>query len=178
MRNPPARTDATGDLLTLARQDRSLWDRDWLGRGFHHFDSCAVGPELTAYHLEAAIAACHAAAADYQSTDWPRILALYDELLQRKDSPVVHLNRAVAVAKVRGTDQALTALDQLVDDPSLRNYYLLPATRGQILWARGDAARAAASFRRALALGCSEPERQFLLDRLQQCESGAPAVDW
>ena len=107
-----------------------------------------------------------------------RILAHYDELVARKDSPVVHLNRAVAVAKVRGPDAALTALDQLVEDPTLRNYYLLPATRGQILWVRGDTARAAASFRKALALGCSEPERQFLLDRLSLCDAGAPAVDW
>lgn len=174
----PARTDDTGDLLTLARQDRSLWDREWLRRGFRHFESCADGRELTAYHLEAAIAGCHAAAPDYESTDWMRILAYYDELVMLKNSSVVHLNRAVAVAKVRGPDAALNALDLLVDDTTLRNYYLLPATRGQFLWVRGDAAPAAACFREALALGCSEPERQFLLHRLRLCESGAPAQDW
>ncbi len=174
----PARTDAAGDLLTLARQDRSLWDRDWLRRGFSHFDASMEGNELTAYHLEAAIAACHAAAPTYAQTDWAQILKHYDQLLRLKDSPVVLLNRAVAVAKVNGLGEALCELDRLLELPTLKSYYLLPATRAQILWAQGEHSQAAASFRQALALDCSEPERQLLLRRLHLCESGDSGEDW
>ena len=174
----PARTDATGDLLTLAHQDRRLWNRDWLDRGVRHFDRSMEGQDLTPYHLEAAIAACHAAAPTYEETDWALILRHYDRLRSLTDSPVVHLNRAVAVAKVRGLDAALSELERLLHLPALQSYYLLPATRGQFLWARGDRTQAVACFREALALGCSEPERQFLLRRLHLCESGAPAGEW
>jgi RNA polymerase sigma-70 factor (ECF subfamily) len=174
----PARTDEAGDLLTLAHQDRSLWDRERLTRGLHHFDVSMEGNELTPYHLEAAIAVCHAAAPSYADTDWDAILQRYDQLLSVKKSPVVYLNRAVAVAKSRGVDAALPELDRLLDLPSMASYYLLPATRGQLLWVRGDCEQAAACFRDALAKGCSGPERQFLLRRLGLCESGEAAGEW
>ncbi len=174
----PARTDQAGDLLTLAHQDRSLWDRERLHRGFHHFDASMEGNELTAYHLEASIAACHAAAPSYADTDWAAILQRYDQLLSVKRSPVVYLNRAVAVAKSRGVDSALSELDRLLDLPSMADYYLFPATRGQLLWVRGDCDQAAACFREALAKGCSGPERKFLLKRLDLCQTGQPASEW
>ncbi len=171
----PARTDAFGEPLTLALQDRSLWDRQWLGLGFYHFEKSIGGRELSAYHAEAAIASCHAAAPTYEETDWPTILARYDVLLQAQSSPIVRLNRAVAVAKVHGLEAGLAETDELAHHPSLQNYFLLPATRAQLLWAGGDHGAAAAALETALGMSCSEPERQFLERRLEACRAGEPA---
>ena len=166
----PARVDESGDLILLEYQDQSRWDQRLIALGFHHFDRSIAGEEVSEYHVQAAIAATHARAADPQSRDWPMILALYDQLLALNRSPVVALNRAVAVAKVRGPAEALAAIEPLADDPKLRGYYLLLAVRGHLLLELGRRTEAAACFRAALECPCSEPERRFLRRKLEDCE--------
>jgi RNA polymerase sigma-70 factor (ECF subfamily) len=165
-----ARTDAAGDLVLLADQDRGLWDRRLIDLGFAYLARAAEGPEVSAYHVQAAIAATHARAATDGETDWPAILSLYDDLLALAPSPVVALNRAVAVGKVHGAARALEEITVLAEDPALGRYYLLPATRGHFLLAAGDRAAAAAAFRAALARPCSAPEQRFLQRKLAECE--------
>jgi len=165
----PARVDAAGELVLLPDQDRSQWDRSLIALGFHHFDLCAAGVQVTSYHLQAAIAATHARAQDGSATDWNLILDLYDQLLELSPSPVVELNRAVVVAKVKGPETALAALRPLAGNRSLRNYYLLPAVQGQLLFEIGDNPAASQCFREALQHPCSEPERRFLQRKLAEC---------
>jgi RNA polymerase sigma-70 factor (ECF subfamily) len=169
----PARTDESGDLILLEDQDRSRWDPHLIGLGFHHFDRSMSGDEVSEYHVQAAIAATHARAASAQSIDWPVILSLYDQLLAINPSPVVALNRAVAVAKVRGPAEGLGAIAALLEDPKLRDYHLLLSVRGHLLLELEQRAEAADSFRAALACPCSEPERRFLRRKLTECESGS-----
>jgi len=174
----PARIDAAGLLLTLAEQDRSRWDPAWLQCGFLHFRRSLGGEQLTAYHCEAAIASIHAAAADYAATDWPAILGEYDRLLQLADTPVVRLNRTVAVAKVHGPKAGLDALLQVPGDGVLADYFLLPATAAQLHWQLGEFAMAARLLEQALALPSSEPEQRLLQRRLAACRRGEPAPSW
>lgn len=174
----PARTDDAGELLTLRQQDRRLWDQEWLRCGFWHFRAAIGGDELTAYHCEAAIASVHAAAADYDATDWPRVLGEYDRLLAIAPSPVVRLNRLVAVAKVHGARPALQQLGELQRDAALAEYLLLPATAAQLHWQLGDHAAAAAQLEAALQLPGSEPEQRLLRRRLDACRRGEPPPPW
>ncbi len=169
----PARTDAEGALVLLADQDRERWDRELIGRALRHLGRCAAGARRTDYHIEAGIAACHAMAPSYDETDWAQILALYDDRLELEPSPVVVLNRAVALSMLAGPRAGIAALSQVADDPRLRDYYLLPATLAD-LWLRcGDRQTAAGFYRRALELPCNEPERRFLRRRLAACETCA-----
>jgi RNA polymerase sigma-70 factor (ECF subfamily) len=170
----PARVDESGDLVLLEAQDSSRWDHRLIALGFHHFDRSISGEEVSAYHVQAAIAATHARAADAPSRDWPTILNLYDQLLALNPSPVVALNRAVAVAKVRGPAEALEAIEPLANDPKLRGYYLLLAVRGHMLLDLGRTAAAAACFQAALDCPCSEPERRFLRRKLMAAQASAP----
>ncbi len=162
----PARTDDAGDLILLEDQDRSRWDQRLIALGFRHFDRSIAGDEVSEYHVQAAIAATHARGA----VDWPTVLDLYDQLLAMNGSPVVALNRAVAVAKVRGPAEALLAIEPLATDPKLRGYYLLLAVRGHLLLELEQRAEAAGCFRAALQCRCSEPERRFLRRKLAECE--------
>jgi RNA polymerase sigma-70 factor (ECF subfamily) len=177
----PARVDAAGDVLTLAQQDRALWNQAWLARGWRNLDLAIAGEELSAYHVECAIAACHAAAPSYAATDWRSILERYDQLVTLSPSPIVKLNRAVAVAKVHGLDAGLAALDELERDEvkhagesSLAAYHLLPATRAQILWSKGDSRAAAEHFAAALNLVRTAPERRLLERRAAAAMAGLP----
>jgi RNA polymerase sigma-70 factor, ECF subfamily len=165
-----ARVDAAGDLILLENQDRGRWDQELIRLGFHHFDRSIAGDEVSEYHAQAAIAATHARAVSAQSTDWPMILRLYDQLLSINGSAVVALNRAVAVAKVRGPAEGLAAIEPLENDVQLRDYYLFLALRGHLLSKLGRAAEAADCFRAALECPCSEPERRFLKRKLEECE--------
>ena len=174
----PARADADGELVPLAQQDRSLWQRTWIEYGFRHFRSSIGGRELTPYHCEAAIASLHAAAPSYAQTDWRRILEEYDRLLALAPSPVVRLNRAVAFGKVHGPDAGLQALAGLDGDGALDDYFLLGAVQAHLQWARGDHAAAAAALQRALAQPCSDPERRLLERRLAACRRGECAPAW
>jgi RNA polymerase sigma-70 factor (ECF subfamily) len=174
----PARTTADGELIPLARQDRSRWDRAWLQYGFHHFRAGIGGEVLSPFHVEAAIASVHAAAPDYASTDWPRILRHYDQLQALQPSPIVRLNRAIAVGKVQGAAAGLVALAGLDRDRAMRDYGLLHAVTAQLHWELGDHAAAGACLRQALQHPCSEPERRLLERRLAACERGEPVGPW
>jgi RNA polymerase sigma-70 factor (ECF subfamily) len=158
----PARVDTQGDLLLLAEQDRSKWDGEMIQRGLHYLEQAMTGSELSAYHLEAGIAACHASAASYEITDWNSILFYYDELIALSPSPIIALNRAVAVAMVRGPRAGIVELEQIKDLPQLKSYYLLPATFGELYERSGQADKAMAFYREALALTANEAERRFL----------------
>lgn len=174
----PARTNEHGDVITLAQQERTLWDRDWIACGFHHFKLSISGREMTAYHIEAAIASTHAIAQTYADTDWQRILAEYDRLMQVAPSVVVRLNRAVAVGKVHGATAGLQALDGLDRDKALDDYFLLGAVTAQLHWQRGDHAAAIKALQKALSQPCSEPERRLLEQRLTACQNKEPAPVW
>jgi RNA polymerase sigma-70 factor, ECF subfamily len=166
----PARVDESGDLVLLERQDRGQWDQQLIALGFHYFDRSMAGDEVTEYHVQAAIAATHARAGGPEGIDWPVILELYDQLLAINASPVVALNRAVAVAKVRGPAEALREIEPLNSDPKLRDYYLRLAVHGHLLVELGRRAEAAECFRKALECSCSDPERRFLRRRLREAE--------
>jgi RNA polymerase sigma-70 factor (ECF subfamily) len=150
----PARTDAAGDLILLEDQDRSRWDQTLIAIGFRHFDRSMAGDEISEYHVQAAIAAAHVR----EPVDWPLILELYDQLFAMNASPVVALNRAVAIARVRGAEEALASIEQL----TLPGYYLLLAVRGHLLLDLGRRTEAVACFNEAMECRCTEPERRFL----------------
>ena len=126
-----ARLDRDGNILRLEEQNRSQWDQAMIARGLYHLMQSTAGNEISEYHLQAAIAACHCAAQEYESTDWPRILSLYDRLIEMDDSPVVALNRAVAVANVRGARAGIEAVEAIHDRQQLNGYYLLYAVLGE-----------------------------------------------
>ena len=167
----PARVDAAGDLAILAEQDRTLWDRAMIGRGLHHLAASAEGEDMTAWHIEAAIAACHATAPDFASTDWEEVLRLYDELLTIKPSPVVALNRAVALAILEGPRAGICAIEQIVSHNSLRDYLPLAATLGELWLRAGDRDQARVHFSRALEMPSTTPEKRFLLRKLSALSS-------
>jgi RNA polymerase sigma-70 factor (ECF subfamily) len=167
------RQDVAGNLLLLEEQDRSQWDRTLLTHGVNQLELAAQGDELTEYHLQAGIAAVHATSPSFAETNWPRLVQLYDELLAVAPSPVVALNRAIAQSMVEGPKRALAALDRLSREPAMKNYYLLPAVRADFLRRLGRTAEAAACYQEALAFPCSEPERRFLLRRLEEMRAGS-----
>lgn len=163
----PARTDADGALVRLEDQNRDLWDQALIVEGLSHLAMAASGERLSSYHLEAGIAACHVGAPTPDATDWARILALYDQLMELAPSPIVFLNRAVALGRVHGAAAAIEALRAIESNPALRDYYLLPAILGDLHAQAGDADQAGACYRRALEMRCSEPVRRFLRNRGQ-----------
>ena len=170
----PARVDQAGDILLLAEQDRGAWDQELIGRGLGHLDRAASGPTITAYHVEAAIAAAHAVAVNDAATDWGYVVQLYDDLLAIKPSPVVELNRAIALAMADGPASGIAAIERIEQDPALARYYLLPAALGRLWLEAGDPERAARYFEEALIHPCSAPERRFLERQLTQCRPRAP----
>jgi len=165
----PARVGHDGRLRLLAEQDRSAWDREMIARGLRHLEFAASGDEIGVYHLEAGIAGCHAVARTAGETDWARILGFYDLFVALHSSPVVRLNRAVALAMAKGPAAGLEEVDAIASSPELDRYYLLPATRGELLRRKGDASGAAAAFAEALSLAGTEPERRFLEERIAGC---------
>jgi RNA polymerase sigma-70 factor (ECF subfamily) len=169
----PARQDGEGNLLLLKEQDRKLWNQALMARGMYHFAKSAAGEEISEYHLEAGIAACHCGAKDNASTDWRRILQLYDQLIEFDDSPVVALNRAVAVAEVHGPQAGIEAVNASGNLTSLESYYLLYAVLGEFESRLRHAHAAAAHFRKSLQLAEIKSEQVFLAKRLQSCEEQA-----
>lgn len=165
------RVDATGNVLLLQEQDRSGWDQNLIAQGLLHLTKAAAGEEVSEFHLQAGIAACHCTAADYQSTDWPRILALYDQLVELNDSPVIALNRAIAIAQVHGPRAGLTAVAQIPKQEKIKAYYLLYAVQAEFYWQLNDYPAAASHYRRALELSVIEPERSFLARKLQASQT-------
>ena len=165
----PARVDEAGDLLLLSEQDRARWDHALIGEGLGHLERAASGSEVTPYHVEAAIASAHAVARDEASTDWSCIVRLYDDLLALKPSPVVALNRAIALAMAEGPAAGIAAIERIEADPALARYYLLPAALGGLWLKLGDTSRSAHHYREALTRSCSAPERRFLEKQLARC---------
>jgi RNA polymerase sigma-70 factor (ECF subfamily) len=161
-----ARVDEVGDVLLLAEQDRSRWDRALIVEGLRHLDRATSGDEVTHYHMEAAIAACHATATDAASTNWRYILRLYEDLSALKPSPVVELNRAVALAMVDGPEAGIDALAKIARHPSLENYYLFPSVLAGLEVRAGALDAAARHYREALSMRCSAPERRFMARQL------------
>lgn len=162
-----ARIGTRGELLRLAEQDRSRWDRARIDRGLRHLTAAARGDALSEYHIQAGIAACHCLASDVASTDWTRILAFYDDLMRLKPSPVVALNRAVALARLRGPDAGLAALGEMPDRTRLEHHHLYHAVAAELHWQRGAHREAAEGFRRALRLAATTPEQAHLSRRLE-----------
>ena len=170
-----AREDDRGNLLRLEEQDRTRWDQAMIARGMSHLRESAAGGVVSEYHLQAGIAACHATAKDYQSTDWARILSLYDRLMEFDDSTVVALNRAVAVAKLHGPKTGLEAVRAIRDGKKLDSYYLLYAVIGELEMRLNNREAAVQEFRKAFELAETKSERAFLLKRLQRCADGQTA---
>ncbi len=167
----PARTDDGGSLLLLAEQDRTRWNQQQIKQGMRHMAASGTGINVTRYHLEAGIAACHCLAPSFAATDWRQIVTLYDLLVERDGSPIVALNRAVAVAQVDGPRVGLAALDGIKDRKALEHYHLFHAVVGQLWLDAGETAKATAGFRRALELAALPAERALLEKRLAQCGS-------
>jgi len=167
-----ARTGATGEPVLLLEQDRSRWDRLLIRRGLAALERAErLGGALGPYALQGAIAACHARARTAADTDWARIVALYDALAVLAPSPVVELNRAVAVAMAFGPQTGLQIVDALVEDGALESYHLLPAVRGDLLAKLGRLTEARVEFERAAALTRNERERQVMNERARACSA-------
>jgi len=165
-----ARTGPSGEPILLLDQNRGLWDQLLIRRGLAALDRAEkLGGARGPYALQAAIAACHARARTPQETDWPRIVGLYEELGRLSPSPIVELNRAVAVAIASGPSAGLEIVDTLVSEPSLKNYHLLPSVRGDFLFKLGRFAEAQLEFERAASLTRNTRERDLLLDRAKAC---------
>jgi RNA polymerase sigma factor (sigma-70 family) len=173
-----ARVDASGEPILLLDQNRGQWDQLLIRRGLAALERAerldgARGP----YAMQAAIAACHARARTPTETDWPRIAALYGTLAQLAPSPIVELNRAVAVAMASGPQAGLELIDSLTTEPSLKSYHLLPSVRGDLLKKLGRVDEARSEFERAASLTRNERERSLLLERARACAEGSAPVE-
>ena len=161
-----ARVNVSGEPILLLDQNRALWDHLLIRRGLKALDLAAkLGGARGSYRLQAEIAACHARALTAEATDWRRIVELYDELALRTPSPVIELNRAVAVAMAFGPAAGLELVNALTSEPSLKTYHLLPSVRGDFLFKLGRFAEAREDFERAASLARNTRERELLLGR-------------
>jgi len=163
-----ARTSPTGELILLENQDRSLWNREQIAEGVALVEKALSSRRFGAYTLQAAIAAVHAEAESTAATDWRQIVALYNQLARIQPSPVVHLNRAVAIAMRDGPAVGLAHIDAVLEHGELANYYLAHSARAELCRRLGRTDEARASYEKALALTQQEPERQFLARRLEE----------
>ena len=166
-----ARTSAKGDLILLDEQDRSLWNRDQIAAGLALVQQILSAGQIGAYGIQAAIAAVHASASNAAATDWAEIVRLYDLLLRAQPSPVIELNRAVAVAMSNGPAVGLAIVDGILARGDLTDYYLAHSARGDLCRRLGKTAVARAAFERALFLTQQEPEQRFLRQRLRELEN-------
>jgi RNA polymerase sigma-70 factor (ECF subfamily) len=163
-----ARTSPAGELILLENQDRSLWNREQIAEGVALAEGALSSRRFGSYTLQAAIAAVHAEAQSATATDWRQIVALYNQLVRIQPSPVVHLNRAVAIAMRDGPEAGLTHIDAVLEHGELANYYLAHSARADMYRRLGRTAEARASYEKALALTQQGPERQFLQERIRQ----------
>jgi RNA polymerase sigma-70 factor (ECF subfamily) len=170
----PARVDASGNLSSLFDQDRTRWDSQLVAEGQRFLDLSATGAELTEYHVEAAIAWLHAIAPRTEDTDWGRIVSLYDMLKTIRPSPVVELNRAIAIAQSEGPERGLEEIRAIADLDRLATYPFLHAALGEFELQIGRREIASEHFRTALALARNPMERRFLDQRIETCEHAAP----
>ena len=173
-----ARVNADGEVIVLMEQNRALWDQLLIRRGLSALERASSLARVRGpYQLQGEIAACHARARTADGTDWGRIVALYDELARVTPSPIVELNRAVAVSRHRGPQEALVLLEPLMTDPAMKSYHLLPSVRGDLLAQLGRSAEAAAEFERASSLTRNERERKFLMERARQSRERAGTAE-
>lgn len=163
-----ARTSSTGELILLENQDRSLWNREQIAEGLALVERALGSRRFGPYTIQAAIAAVHAEAESAAMTDWRQIVALYDQLARIQPSPVVYLNRAVAIAMRDGPEAGLRHIDAVLEHGELANYYLAHSARADMYRRLGRTAEARSSYEKALALTQQEPERQFLQERIRQ----------
>ncbi len=163
-----ARTSPTGEFILLENQDRSLWNRSQIAEGVALLEKALKSQRFGSYTLQAAIAAVHAEARSVAETDWRQIVGLYDRLLLIQPSPVVQLNRAVAIAMCDGPDAGLSQIDAVLAHGELANYYLAHSARADMYRRLGRTAEARSSYEKALSLTQQEPERQFLKERIRQ----------
>jgi RNA polymerase sigma-70 factor (ECF subfamily) len=168
----PGRIDAAGDLYSLADQDRSKWDQRLLSEGLELLELAASGSDLTDYHLEAAIASVHASAGRLEDTDWGQIVSLYDLLMSIRPSPIVALNRAIAIAQRDGPERGLEEINLISDADRLRSYPFLAAALGELELRRGQYGAALDHFQAAIRLARNGMERRFLERRLDTCQRG------
>jgi RNA polymerase sigma-70 factor (ECF subfamily) len=164
-----SRTSEGGEILTLAEQDRSQWDLSLMQKGFVYLEKSTGHRTLSMYHILAAISAYHCAAPDFQSTNWTGILSLYDKLRQIDNSPVVLLNRAIALAKVNGILRGIEELEKIKDCPAFATYHLFHSTQAEFYLEINDFTRASASFERAIALSPLKAEKDLLRRKLSLC---------
>lgn len=163
-----ARTDSQGRLVRLPEQDRTLWDQGLIQQGLQALAAASTGDEVSPYHLEAGIAACHCLSPDDASTNWPRILSLYDQLVMLRPSPITCLNRAVAVARLHGPEAGLAEIAQITDRSTLEAYHLYHAIRGAFAAELGRTAEALTHFRQAGNLATSPSEQEFISRRIRE----------
>ena len=168
-----ARTSPDGDLILLEQQDRSLWNREQIAEGIALTESALQSRRFGAYTLQAAIAAVHAESSSVASTDWREITPLYERLLQIQPSPVVELNRAVAIAMCEGLEKGLCLIDDLLARDHLSHYHLVHSARADLCRRLGRIPEARASYEKALALARQEPERRFLARRLEELKKNS-----
>lgn len=166
-----ARTTPTGKLILLENQDRSLWNQEQIAEGVALVKTALHSHRFGAYTLQAAIVAVHAEAESVAATDWRQVVAIYDQLLRIQPSPVVRLNRAVAIAERDGPEAGLKHIEALLEDGELVNYYLAHSARAEMYRRLGRTLEARSSYEKALALTQQEPERQFLQERIRQLEA-------
>lgn len=171
-----ARVGPNGEPVLLSDQNRARWDQLLIRRGLAALEQATkLGGARGPYALQAAIAACHARATSVEATDWPRIVALYDALAEVMPSPVVELNRAVAVSMASGPDAGLAAVDALANERALQNYHLLPSVRGELLRRLDRPAEARAEFERAAEMTRNTRERELLLAKARDCAGNSPS---
>jgi RNA polymerase sigma-70 factor (ECF subfamily) len=164
-----ARLDGDGHILTLRDQDRRRWNRDLISEGFRYLEESACGGEVSRIHLEAGIAAVHCIAESYERTDWEQIVRLYDRLMAIGPTPIVALNRAIAIGERDGPGVGLAAIHAIRDVEALRGYYLLPAVLGEMHLQLGRLEEAKRFFEHACSLTSSDAERQLLRRKAAAC---------
>jgi predicted RNA polymerase sigma factor len=168
----PARVDGSGNLSSLFEQDRSMWDAGLVAEGQQLLDLSATGQELTEYHVEAAIASVHAAARVADDTDWAQVVSLYDTLMAIRPSPVIALNRAIAIAQRDGPERGLEEIRAITGQDRLATYPFYSATLGELELRSGRYEAAREHFREALSLARNSMERRFLVQRIAACGGG------
>lgn len=165
-----ARQDEQGELLLLSEQDRAAWDQALICKGLVYLNKSTESKKISEYHLQAGIAALHCLAESYEATNWPRILALYDLLLEINNSPVIALNRAVALAEVHGPKAGIEAINDIEDSKAVIAYYPFYVTRAELYMRLGAYDKACLDYQQALALADVKAEQAFLLTKLEDCQ--------
>jgi RNA polymerase sigma-70 factor (ECF subfamily) len=164
-----ARADTDGNIITLEKQDRSLWDYQLMEKGFSNLERSTADKQVSIYHILASISAHHCSAINYKATDWKSILALYDRLIQIDNSPVVLLNRAIALSKVSGAEKAITELEKIKDSASLKTYHLFYSTKAEFYMELNQFSKAIEAIERAFELAPLQNEKLLLQGKLAFC---------